>query len=220
MYMKTLRITPQEQAPIGNERQMALPAAIGFGGVRMVHFKTGLSMSLSDYRLNSETVMEYVSFPDVFGFGFCLSGDISSRPVGFGRSDDIRSGLNALFHLDGDKMRETVGTRRVIRLNIVLEPQRLEHLFQNASEEVLSVLHELARRPQRLFGHMTPAMRSTVLQIIDCPYQGITREYFLESKALELVAYKLDQLGGESTRLTGGHGLKDEDVDRARSPGN
>ena len=217
--MQTIRFIPGEKDFIDKERRIVLPEAIGRGGVQTMHFQAGLRLSLSDYQLNSATVMEYASFPGVFGFGFCLSGAISSRPAGFKSSDEIRAGQNALFSFDRGKVRETVGTKRVVRLNVMLEPERLASLMQNASEETLPILQAASGKPQRIFGPMTAAMRAVVRQILDCPYSGLVREFYLESKVLELLAYKLAQLEGEKTRNLKSAGFRDEDLDRAAYAG-
>ena len=217
--MQTIRITPEEKVFSDKENHILLPETIGRGGVRMLRLDSGIQLSLSDYRLNSSTVMEYTAFPGVFGFGFCLSGDILSQPAGFKSSDEIHAGQNALFYFDRGKMRETVSSKRVIRLNIMFEPNRLQCLFENAPEEILSVLNDLSSNPQRIFGSVTTAMRSAIRQVFDCPYSGLVREFYLESKVLELIAYKLNQFEGESSRILKLPGFKDEDLDRAAYAG-
>jgi AraC family transcriptional regulator, transcriptional activator of the genes for pyochelin and ferripyochelin receptors len=47
---------------------------------------------------------------------------------------------------------------------------------------------------------MTPAMHVVVGQLLDCPYQGLTRRMFYESKALELVALQMAGFTGNSCR--------------------
>ena len=46
---------------------------------------------------------------------------------------------------------------------------------------------------------ITPTMREIIHQIVECPFHGITRKLFLESKALELLAFQLDQICGCSS---------------------
>ncbi len=49
-------------------------------------------------------------------------------------------------------------------------------------------------------GSITPSMQSALYEIINCPYKGVIRKVFMESKALELVAYKLAQIQMLETR--------------------
>jgi AraC-like DNA-binding protein len=185
----------------------------------MIALQSGIQLSISDFKLSSATMIEYGDFPTVFGFGFCLAGDISNHPDGFKDADPIRAGQSAAFHFDSRNMRETVGTRRVVRLNIMMEPQAFHALLERDEDGAFSALHRLKHRPQRVFGTLTPAMRCSLMQIMDCPYQGLTRAYFLESKVLELMACKLDQLESEQSRTGNRTGLRAEDIDRARYAG-
>lgn len=217
--MQKLNITPQNKGPVGDGHQMTLPSSLGRGGVMMHSLQTGFQLSVSDFKLESETMIEYSAFPAVIGFGFCLSGNISSHPAGFKDSAPIRSGQSALFHFDSHKMWETVGTERVIRLNIMMEPNTFKALLEKDHGHAYPALHRLIRHPCRVFGTLTPVMRATLLQILDCPYQGLARDFFLESKALELVAHKLDQLSEVKTGLPWRPGLKKDDVEKTRYAG-
>lgn len=42
-------------------------------------------------------------------------------------------------------------------------------------------------------GSLTPNMQLAIAQILNCPYQGLTRRFFLEAKAMELLALQLEQ---------------------------
>ncbi|MCP4118636.1 MAG: helix-turn-helix transcriptional regulator [Desulfobacteraceae bacterium] len=57
-------------------------------------------------------------------------------------------------------------------------------------------------------------VRFIIRQIVQCPYQGDTRRVFLEAKALELIAHKLDEMGRMD--LGGASQLSRGDLDRAR----
>jgi len=39
---------------------------------------------------------------------------------------------------------------------------------------------------------ITPAMQTALRQILQCPYQGLTRSLYLEAKSIELIALYLD----------------------------
>ncbi len=41
---------------------------------------------------------------------------------------------------------------------------------------------------------MTPVIKAILHQMLHCPYHGMTRRIFLEGKAMELLAYKLEQI--------------------------
>lgn len=51
-------------------------------------------------------------------------------------------------------------------------------------------------------GRITTPMQSALYEILNCPLTGIIRRVFMEGKALELVAYKLDQIQQEETGIS------------------
>lgn len=217
--MQRLQITQQNRGHAGNGRKITLPSHIGVGGVENLALGGGLNLSISNYRLHETTRLEYVGFPAVLGFGFCLFGDIVSHPSGFKDAATIRSGQSALFHFNGASMWETMGAQRVIRINIMMAPLNFQNLLGKDSHRDFPELHQMLHQPQRIFDALTPAMRTILLQVLDCPYQGLSRDFFMEGKALELVACKLDQLGGEKPRLQGKAARKHQDVEKTRLAG-
>lgn len=218
--MQTLQIIPEDKKLHDNRVNTTLPTTIGQGGVAMMRFNTGISLHLSNYRLHSSTAFEYLSSSRVYGFGFCLSGDISSHPAGFKYAEDVRAGQNALFHFEGGKMKETVSTKQVIRLNIMMTPERFERIIESDTGQLAKKLQPFTKQPQRIFGTLTPAMHNSIRQILECPFQGPARELFMESKALELIACKFHQLsGGTREQCPKRQGIKGEDLDRVRYAG-
>mgnify|MGYP002777060169 CR=1 FL=1 len=66
------------------------------------------------------------------------------------------------------------------------QPHRLPAEFQ-------SVLDSRQQPFLFQFGILTPAMRTTLQQILDCPYTGFVKRLYLESKALELLSLQFQQ---------------------------
>ncbi|MBD3885230.1 helix-turn-helix transcriptional regulator [Phormidium tenue FACHB-886] len=66
-------------------------------------------------------------------------------------------------------------------------------------------------------GALSLAMRAALQQIINCPYAGITKRIFLESKALELLTLQLHQWAAQHStdkHATGSRVLHIDDVER------
>ena len=61
---------------------------------------------------------------------------------------------------------------------------------------------------------ITPIMRSALMQIMHCPFQGKTKQIYLESKCLELITLKLEQLKQSDEQIAKLHSLRSEDRDR------
>lgn len=214
--MNRIQFTPDDQAHGAFESEYTMPLDIGRGSVKKFAFDTGIQLSISNYKLYSDIMIEYDYQPPVFGFGFCLSGDISNQPEDFKDSGMIKSGQSALFHFNSNRMRETIGTKQVVRFDVIFEPEKIKSTFGEDPEKAFPTLPRLFNEQHRVFDILTPAMRNSVLKILDCPYQGVSRNFFLESKVLELVSYKLDQLDGRKEKYRGRSGLKDEDIDKTK----
>jgi AraC-like DNA-binding protein len=61
---------------------------------------------------------------------------------------------------------------------------------------------------------ITPAMKAALEQIFYCPFQGKTKQIYLEGKCLELIALKLEQLKEMDKRTGLSCSLKPDDIDR------
>ncbi|MEM9508021.1 MAG: hypothetical protein AAGA16_10095 [Cyanobacteria bacterium P01_E01_bin.35] len=61
---------------------------------------------------------------------------------------------------------------------------------------------------------ITPSMRSALRQIINYPFQGKTKQIYLESKCLELITLKLEQLKYSDRPTEKLVTLKSDDIDR------
>ena len=109
---------------------------------------------------------------------------------------------------------------RVLKFDVHIKPA----LFESLVGEQLDVLPPLLRQLiqnfqpiQKHFRHVQPttaAMQSAIHQILHCPYQGLTRWLYLESKVLELMALRLDQVIQHPPASLVTPGLHAKDIDR------
>lgn len=63
-------------------------------------------------------------------------------------------------------------------------------------------------------GAVTAAMQTALQHILTCPYSGITKRIYLESKALELLALQFHQWTEQDNLATGDRSLHRDDVER------
>ncbi|MEH1845433.1 MAG: AraC family transcriptional regulator [Nostoc sp.] len=86
---------------------------------------------------------------------------------------------------------------RQLLVGVHLEPELLQSFIGNSSGELPKALQHLTRSPQQPYHFrsnvMTPMMQYYVQRILYCPYQGIIKRTYLESKVLELLALLLEQ---------------------------
>ncbi len=213
----TQRITYEKAMP-GTESRVNLPAHIGRGDVKFMGLSSGIQVKLSDFTLNVATRFDYTDFPPAFGFAFFLHGSAELFINGGKKTDIVPPGLNATYHFQEQTVRDIYGPQRISRLVLMIEPREFQALLGETWENMLATLRHLP--PSRLFlDRLTPDMRSGLMQLINCPYEGKAHEFFLESKILELMVYKLDQLNAGKSRPDKRLAMKAENIDKARHAG-
>jgi AraC-like DNA-binding protein len=74
-------------------------------------------------------------------------------------------------------------------------------------------LMTLRQHPYMQVSETTTMMQLVLNQLLNCPYQGLTKQIYLESKCWELVALKLEQLAAEPQPQSPNN-LKSDDIDR------
>ncbi len=137
-------------------------------------------------------------------FTFCLAGAPTHRYQRFkGRKSMFeftpRPGMNvisSLSHIRGDM--DFPSEEKIICVGLKIDPlllfSYLEQRMDTVPEE-LAIRFDKGDRHQFLFTReMTSQMQATAWQIINPPYTGKTRELFLESRALELLAQQITAL--------------------------
>lgn len=61
---------------------------------------------------------------------------------------------------------------------------------------------------------ITPAMRLALEQILHCPFEGMTKQLYLESKCLELIALKIEQMKATEQICGNNYSLNTSDIER------
>ena len=144
-------------------------------------------------------------------FGFRVSGNCSMRQAGqnflvYGP----RSSGNCLLPRNEQFLQVDIHLSSLEMLgSFMLEESvaapAIEQLFENAMEQMYYQV-----------GSTTVLMQTALNQLLNCPYQGLTKQIYLESKCYELVALKLEQLtaGDRPDATQPPSHLKSEDVER------
>lgn len=181
----------------------------------VIPVKPGLILSYCDYGN-----LPYPSFDFEIGnapvdFTFCLSGASTHRYQWFKGQKNIleispQPGMNvisSLSHVYGDM--DFSSEKKIVWVGLKIDPllllSYLEQQMDTVIEELVIRFDKGDHHNRLLVREMTPQMRATAWQIINPPYTGKTRELFLESRALELLAQQL-------TALTQGSPAKSPDL--------
>ncbi len=196
-----------------SEIREIVPPRLGQGYVQQIHLR-GIDLCLFDYRLHEDVclISTAVDPSDSYEVGFNLSGNRSGK----------RTGENFLewgFRPTEQPLRQMFyANDPVLKVDLHLDPDHeVRHLMTSGLAELpqtFQVAGSSAMPWLTDINVITPAMRSVLVQIWHCPFQGQTKHIFLESKCLELIALKLEQLKADATQRQPPSPLSADDRDR------
>ena len=101
-------------------------------------------------------------------------------------------------------------------INIWISENRLRSLLKGLvgdPKEIETLLGKGTRDPM-FFGTVTPAFRTALFDIINCPFCGAIRRLFLESKCMELICYQLAQIGAGHPQAKPCKPFSNNEIDR------
>ncbi|MGC1310531.1 MAG: AraC family transcriptional regulator [Phormidesmis sp.] len=192
-----------------------VPEQIGRGHIREMRWG-GVSLSLFNYQLHNDLRVSSRAEntePVCREIGFNLSGNRSGKRSGesfieWGNDDN-----------SGGWTWTTYANDPVLKVDIHLESdERLESLVSEALDslprQVRQHIEEGAGGWWSEVNAITPAMRAALEQIFHCPFQGKTKQLYLESKCLELIALKLEQIRHLPRQTSPSPALSPDDIDR------
>jgi AraC-like DNA-binding protein len=176
-----------------------------FGNLRFVkiQIRSGFDVWMSDCLFHRNMRCALEDHPSAFSFSFCLSGKGSAR---YGSQQvEFSPGKQGVFYCPDPNGTSCMGADLPLRqVGIVVLPERLRSYFESDLRSIHPVLRAiLEQKRDDLFYHIraiTPAMRMALQQLLNCPFGGMTRKLFFESRALELIAHQLHQMSDARPR--------------------
>jgi len=185
-----------------------------------VDLRPGLNILIDDYTLQDDLVVDYGEDEPCDP---CQHLEMSFMLSGHNHDEEMQPCHSFILA----KWRESFGGQfnwqagdRVLKFDIHIEPDLFETLVGEQLGVLPPSLKQLIQNSQPIqdqFWHVRPttaAMQSVIHQILHCPYQGLTRWLYLESKVIELIALRLDQVSQSQPTELAKSGLHAEDIDR------
>ena len=192
----------------------AYPRQLGKGYIREIELRDELHLSIWNYELYNDLVTEVPLREHSVEISCHLSGGLSSESgsVSAGQSCLFGSGIapkEASVHSAGQKN---------LQVSVHITPDLLKSFVAGYSAPMPPVLNQLVRdyeQPQIQIPAMktSPAIQVVLQQILHCPYQGFTKQMYLESKVWELIALQLDLIAEEQQQQNYHWQIKSEDID-------
>ena len=174
------------------ETVVPYPAQLGQGYYRFIDLREGIDLLIGHFQLHDDVVMMLPERPHVVEYGFYLAGK-SHHPW------SMAAGKYCLYG-SGAAPQETWGDladEPIWEVNVHLEPSVFQAFLGESFDLASAGLTHLMRPAEQLyyerFGSTTVAMQTALHQLLHCPFEGVTRKMYLESKVWELMALLIEQ---------------------------
>lgn len=171
------------------------PAILGKGYKRDIELRNGIDLTFHRYQLKENFVV-YCSPPGETGcleWVFVLSSGFEF-PLGV----QITQGQHLLSGLvsPGGQFVGSANTT-TIEVDIHLAPEQFQTLIGDCFDRLPTELYRMLSGDESVpfspVRTITPAMHLALQQMLNCPYQGVLKQMYLESKSIEILALWLDQ---------------------------
>lgn len=187
-----------------------LPDKFGRGSIQRWHLRPGLDLIINDLNFRDQIVIErnHPVANTSIGMSFCMAGQMQiegsdansmvqfkAKQANLGVINDTKGNIRyeanqpvllVHIHVQPDVINLTTGE----------EFEQLPTQLRNAISGIDAAYHQSST--------MTPVMQATIQQLLNCPYQGFTKQLYVESKALELISLYFEQLLS-NTSLSNAH---------------
>lgn len=210
-------LNPQTSSNNSFETSYAFPHWLGRGYKRDIELRNQITLTLHDYQLQENLLINCSEEKsDCLELVFNLSSTCQIE-----ETYTLTSGQHYLIgkHTQGGRFLE-IAEDPIKAVDIHICPSLIESLLtENRGKtwfELSQILEEKDQFQMTLPQQITPQMKMAIEQIFSCPFQGITKQLYLEAKALELVALQMEMITQTRDRapLQCSCFLKGEDIDR------
>ena len=211
----------QNPAPAGShhadfsEVRRTVPERLGQGYMHSMQWH-GIDLTLFNYRFHQDVhILKRLedNNSSLSEIGFNLSGNRNGKRTG---ENFIEWG----HYTPPDKWTlTTYANDPILKIDIGLNsPNAISQLIADALEELPAEVRQCIEDWDRNWLYevntITPAMRLPLDRILHCPFQGRTKQIYLEGNCLELIALKLEQLKEIDKRTGLSCPLKPDDIER------
>jgi AraC family transcriptional regulator, transcriptional activator of the genes for pyochelin and ferripyochelin receptors len=199
-----------------SDRLAICPAMLGQGYKRDIELRNGIDLTFHRYQLKDDLVVDRVPCGETgcLEWMFTLSSAFRlPNGVQICQGQHLVAGLIS----PGGNFEGRADTT-TIEIDIHVEPERLQTLISDQLDVLPTELQRMLARDESLpfspVRTITPAMQLALQQMLDCPYQGVIKQMYLESKSVEVLALWLDQARSSDSECRPFPTLPAIDIDR------
>ncbi|TVP63924.1 MAG: AraC family transcriptional regulator [Nodularia sp. (in: Bacteria)] len=206
----------------GFETTSVLPKWLGIGGDRVSHLRNGLTLQIREAKLRQPLKLKQhhnSSFPLITKF-YLSSGSRVITPGAVTIKDDYEenTGCNYIYYLPDITEYEEWRAEEQIQLVMICADIDYFKSFNSDADFLPEPLRQLiagdsTTQFHQSLGKNTTAMQQILQQILHCPYRGVSRQMYLEGKALELLTLQFTHWQ-ENTHQSTEVKLRKDDIER------
>lgn len=188
-------------------------------GVQRIPLCPGLELAIENYHPKENLVANVEVEPPPIGFAFCLSGKIRGTVRGQKGELIFGAGQTGLWFSPYSRSTiEYLVEEPICWVSVRIDPWLLNTFMQGQFDQIPADLRGIIdgskEKHYNRISSITPSMYMSIHQILNCPYRGLIKQMYLESKAIELISHQLDQVffakGDPKNKLT----LRQDDIER------
>jgi len=185
------------------ETLWSLGKDFGSGILSRVELRPGFNMYLCNYHVKESFITNFDYKKSAFGFNFGLSGstEIVSSVIPSRFFKSVKCNSPIYYTPDQSGVVKDLKNSHRLFVCLMVEPEPLNYILQGTLDSLPSNFRSfLDGSSYGIFNHesnINPAISHILDQIFKCSYKGMTRRIFLESKALELIALRVEQMNSD-----------------------
>ena len=162
------------------------PEQLGKGTLRVIRLRQGIILDITRYHLHDRVIVQSPERCHVIEFNFAIAGE--SAHVGkFLHNHSTVAGQYELFGsgIASIERWERSPTEPAMGVGVHIEPELFQAFLGDCELASIELVEHLMRSSDRYYsciGTTTVAMQTILHQILHCPYMGVTKKLYLESK--------------------------------------
>ncbi len=194
-----------------------IPPSVGQGEVKVEKLSSGLQLMVVNFMFKQSAQFRRDSSGFTVGIGFCLKNGYISRHSCFDNPISAKTNASGFFHYPELTDWTMKVDRGPLHNVFVLMNKNTLHKLVGDDESYFPFLEKLeTNRPFLTTDFTTPEMNLVLSQIASCPYIGSAGRLYTESKVVELLVLKLEQLRLGNHSLPKTNSLRPVDIECVR----
>ncbi len=172
------------------------------GWRRCIQLRKGIRLLIINEKCHNRLAVYTPEYEEPLHWHFWLSGKLQVTNSSSSHKQtniSLEAGKHLIFGRgsEGRVIDDCSHTEPFLEVKILVQPEVLRSFVSDSSGELPAVFKHLVESPDggcyKQVRETPPKVTPSLQQIIQCPYQGMTKRMFLEGKATEIIALMLEE---------------------------